>query len=254
MSADSDVSPRQNRRLRQALSSPTCLSIIPLVSEDSVPVPPCTSTSPADSGYGSAEPSPVSLNEPTTPPTSENHSRRSPNELWMLGDGNGSEDVDEGSPTEVESEERPTARYLHRSPSPTIAVAARRNGGVTKRRKPHTLPFRSGPSRPRLPDSFVSDSGTTLPRRRSDIGLSRPRTSSVIRAYDRFIPFRTQSTDTVERYKTGKDWKELTPKERILRHNDATDDAFVYRPRVETPMASDYRPQSSSDGVPSRRG
>lgn len=232
------LSPRQNRRRRQALSSP-----------------PCFSTSPADSGYGSADPSPVvPVDDPDAHPTPENHLYRS-NELWMLGDGNGSEDLDEDSPIEPEGEERVSRyQYFRRSPSPTIAVAARRMGSIIKRRKPHTLPVRSsGLSRPRLPDSFVSESSTTIPRRRSNIGLYRRRAAS-LRAYDRFIPSRTQSAETVTRYRTGKEWTELTPRERLLRHNAATEDAFIYRRRIMTPMAADYRLQSRSDGVASRRG
>ncbi|KAM7201247.1 WD40-repeat-containing domain protein [Naviculisporaceae sp. PSN 640] len=253
MSAKPDVlSPRQKRRRRQALSSPAYLST-PLDPEAMVTVPPCMSASPADSGYGSAESSPANLTESTSTASSENQPARSSNQLWMLGDGNGSEDLIDGSPSSEDSEERPRTRYLHRSPSPTLAIAARRMGAVTRKQQPHTLPLRSGHSRPRLPDSFVSDPITTPTQRRSNIGPSRASTSSVVRAYDRFIPYRTQSTDTLDRYKTGKGWKELTPKERILRHNDASEDAFVYRPRVVTPMASDYRQQSRSDGVPSPR-
>ncbi|KAM7194131.1 WD40-repeat-containing domain protein [Rhypophila sp. PSN 637] len=237
MTVDPDMLlPRQTRRQRQVFSSPACLDISP--------------ASPTDSGYGSAEPSPAS-SDSFTPEASEGHLHRLPNELWMLGDGNGSEDLEEESMPSSETDETTRAEYLDEPPSPTIGVAARRMGSIAKRRKPYTLPARSAAhSRPRLPDSFVSESGSKLPRRRSNIALVR---SASLRAYDRFIPLRNQSTDTTERYRTGKEWTELTPKERLLRHNGATEDAFCYRRRIVTPMAADYCVLSRSDNAASRR-
>jgi len=217
MSADSDLFvPRQHRRQRQAFSSPPCLV-----------------ESPTDSGYGS------SCTPPTTPEPSEKTSRRPTQELWMLGDGNRS-DLD------GDSEQSENNVPIH--DSPTVAVAARRRLSNSRRQKPFTLPIRSARARPPLPAAFLSDSGAGISRRRSNIGPVRSRTSS-LRLPDRFVPTRTQSTNTVDKYRTGKEWNELTSTERILRHNGATEDAFVYRRRVVTPMASDFRLQSRSETV-----
>lgn len=159
----------------------------------------------------------------------------------MLGDGNDS-DLDEDSA--AGNDEAVDA-------SPTVAVAARRRASNANKQKPFTLPIRSTRSaRPPLPTSFFSDSGPRITRRRSNIGLARSRTSS-LRLPDRFIPLRTQSANTTERYRTGKEWNELTPTERILRHSGAAEDAFVYRRGVVTPLAHNFRLQSRSDTVAS---
>ncbi|KAK0708947.1 WD40 repeat-like protein [Lasiosphaeria miniovina] len=212
---------RQLRRQRQAFSSPACLS-------------------PADSGYGSA------FSSPKTPQGLDNPDRQTLGGLWMLGDGNLS-DLDD--PFTNSEDEKPAAAR------PELVTQAAEIGlaqGTGERPKHSTLPTRSFRSRPALPASFHSDSGAAgLPRQGSDRGLVRGTGS--LRLPDRFIPTRTHSANTAEKFRTGKAPHELTPSEKLLRHNGATEDAFCYRRRAVTPMACDFRSRSHSDTTESQR-
>ncbi|KAK3314889.1 WD40 repeat-like protein [Apodospora peruviana] len=217
---DDLLSPRRLRRMRQAKSSP-----------------PCFSDSPTDSGYGSAPAS------PETPTPSEKQAKRPAIDLWVFGDGNGSDIDDDPADSNDGS---PSKRLRLDTPTPIA-----RERPSLKKRQTATLPARSTRPRPSLTTAFTSESGTTLPRRRSNIGLVRAGTRS-LRLRDRFIPTRTHSTDTTEKYRTGKAANELTLSEKILRHNGATEDPFCYRRRVVTPMASDFRAQFRSETASSQ--
>ncbi|KAK0704909.1 WD40-repeat-containing domain protein [Lasiosphaeris hirsuta] len=220
---------RAARRQRQALSSPECFP-----------------HSPVDSGYGSA---------PATPPT-PTPTRLGPRSicptrgLWMLGDGNRSDSDDPFRKSEDEQSPDNTFAILStpRTTPGTEATSAEITQGVKKHL---TLPIRSARTRPSLPSSFRSESGTRLPRRSSNIGLTRSGTGS-LRLPDRFIPSRSNSFDTAEKFKTGKAPHELTRSEKLLRHNGAAEDAFCFRRRVVTPMAANYRIQSLSETGTSR--
>ena len=209
---------RIRRRQRQAYSSP-----------------PHFSHTPSDSGYGSG---------PTTPKTPEppqGDSARSSERLCMLGDGNL---PDSDGPFNSGDDDENVFDQEFALP---IRVAPR-TSPANRRPKPATLPIRSTRPQPSLLLPFLTGSGSKIPRRSSNIGLTRSATGSV-RQLDRFIPPRSNSTDTAEKFRTSKAHHELTPTEKILRHGGANEDAFCYRRRVSMPMAADYRPQIPLDNA-----
>jgi len=218
MSLEAPPYPRQRRQ--QAYSSPSWFA-----------------QSPTDSGYGSAPTTPIK------PEPADKRLARPCADLWMLGDGNQS-DTDDPFVTDNENP--------FGSPA-TVTLANSAKSGFTpqKHRKPATLPLRSSHSRPALPSSFFSESRPNLPRRGSNTGPGRGGTGS-LRLLDRFIPTRTHSTTTSEKFRTGKAPHTLTSTEKLLRHNAATEDAFCYRRRNVTPMAANFRSQSRSETAGSR--
>ncbi len=243
--------PRWSRRARETFSSPSQFL-----------------SSPSDSGYGSSASSPSSPRKDKPDQVEGSGARLG---LWMLGDGNQSDsddpfynsggesasDFKQPRPTNISPSlvdfqaepPRPRASSLKRH-EPTTTSPSR--GPSQKRPKPSTLPIRSARTRPSI-KSFASDTGTKLSRRgsSSNVGLARSKTGS-LRLLDRFIPARSNSADTLEKFKTGKAPHELTQSEKLLRHRDGVEDAFCYRRRAITPMAADYRSQSLSDNTMNR--
>lgn len=183
--------------------------------------PPGSPASPTDSGYGSASPSSASEEL-----AKENG--RPLVELSMHGDGNSDDPF-------ADSDLETTFRGTVRSSSQTLRGS---------QRKLATLPKRSSYSRPPLPVSLYPGSGARLQQRGPAAGS--------LRHPDRFIPARPQGTEPLERYRTSKAPYELTAAEKFLRHNGATEDAFCYRRRTVTPLASDFRPQSQTDSTANR--
>jgi len=176
----------------------------------------------------------------------------------MLGDGNQS-DLDDPFEDCFEDEDPVKSPFrCKEGPYDHIVASTLCDSPETptrQRPKPATLPVRvarprPGP-RPGIPSAFLSDADIRLPRRSSNIGLARY-TARTQRHPDRFIPSRSDSTNTVEKYRAGKTAHELKPSEKLLRHDGASEDAFCYRRRNITPMAADFRPQSISESVPSQ--
>lgn len=123
--------------------------------------------------------------------------------------------------------------------SPTAAQGTER-----LRRRSATLPQRAPRARPALPASFYSFPRARFPQR----GFNK--TSP--RYLDRFIPTRFQETTASERFRTSKPPQELTTSERLIRHSAATEDPFVYRRRVVTPLGPESRSWSRAEAVASR--
>lgn len=197
----------------------------------------------SDSGYGSAPPTPI------TP-----HKKRTLVEadyLWRLGDRNLSDQENfESDDKNTSDQEYKIEAYndeeRRHSPLATEGpdLECPDDESPRKRHKPATLP-RSSP-RPRLPllSFFASDSGSKIPRRNFKIqsrGIP-----------DRFIPSRTLSSNTVEKFRTSKSPHELTTSEKLLRHNSATEDAFSNHRRVVATNTFDFRPPSRSGRAASR--
>jgi hypothetical protein len=115
-------------------------------------------------------------------------------------------------------------------------------------RKPATLPRAARRHRPPLPPAFHSytiaglDSATNFKSRRRASGGS-------LRMPDRFVPQRNQSTHAGEVFRTNKTSHELSNLEMIMRHGDATPDAFAYSRRTVTPTAAEIRQVSRSDSA-----
>ncbi|KAK4455083.1 WD40-repeat-containing domain protein [Podospora aff. communis PSN243] len=187
-------------------------------------LPPCPFDSPSDSGYGSGSGSPPSPKE-------------RPDGLWMLGDGNQS-DFDDPFATKGEHDDMVVEFW---------------DGPETKTKqasKPVTFPVRLARPRPKIPSSFLSGADIRLPRRSSNLGIVR-HTTRRQNFPDRFIPSRSDSANAVDKYRMGKDSHELTPSEKLLRHDGASEDAFCYRRRIVTPLAAVYRSHSLSESSPS---
>jgi meiosis-specific APC/C activator protein AMA1 len=213
--------PRGLRRQRQAFSTPSCSAIRA-----------------PDSGYGTLSPhSPsAALKE------FSGFDIDAAKCLSRLGDGNQSE-VDD--PFADSDEENALANRFTAALKLASDVPSRKT-------KPVTLP-RLTRSRSSLPQSFrAADNEIHLPRRQTNITVARQGAGS-LRAPDRFIPLRSTSTNTTERFRVGKAPHELSATEKILRHNGATEDAFCYRRRVVSPMVAEISPQPVSDSAPRRR-
>jgi meiosis-specific APC/C activator protein AMA1 len=190
-------------------------------------LPPCFTHSPSDSGYGSGS---GSLPSPT----------KTPRGLWMLGDGNQS-DFDDPSEDPFASKDKDEDVVIEFWDGP--------NTQSKQKSKPLTFPVRLARPRPKIPPSFLSGTDIRLPKRSSDLGLARY-TARSQKHPDRFIPSRSDSANAVDKYRTGKDAHELTPSEKLLRHDGASEDAFCYRRRIITPPATDFRPQSLPSASP----
>lgn len=214
--------PRDLRRQRQAFSTPSCSAI-----------------QAPDSGYGTlSQPSPsAALKE------FPGFDIEAAQCLSRQGDGNQSE-VDD--PFADSDEENALVNQF------TAALKLASDVPSRKKTKPTTLP-RLTRSRSSLPQSFrTADNDIHLPRRQSDITVARQGAGS-LRAPDRFIPLRSTSTDTTEKFRVGKAPHELSATEKILRHNGATEDAFCYRRRVVSPMVADTSAPPVPDSAPRRR-
>lgn len=192
-----------SRRRRHAFSSPD---------------PP----SPLDSGYDSAS-SPFS---PLKRPVKHNTSPLA--DLRNSCDGNQSDSDDPFTDSDYENTLANAATALH-TPPPS------QSQGPSALKRSATLPRRTPRARPVLPPSFRS-----LPHARLQ---QRTPNSASVRHLDRFIPARVPGPELVERFKTHKAPHQLTAAERVLRHGGATEDAFVYRRRVVTPLGAETRAQ-----------
>ncbi len=202
----------QARRERRQLSSPD---------------PP----SPLDSGYVSASPLLSTLKRSTK----ENE--------WPLAeirspfDGNQSNSDDPFADSDREDSLTNATAALRVSspsqPSPSLL-----------RGRAATLPRRTPRSRLALPASFYSPLDARLHQRRHN--------TVSVRHLDRFIPARPKGTELSDRFKTNKAPQELSTVERILRHGGATEDAFVYRQRIVTPLGSETRSRIRAETAASR--
>ncbi|KAK0639209.1 WD40-repeat-containing domain protein [Cercophora newfieldiana] len=197
--------------------------------------PPCLCHSPSDSGYSSG---------PATPPSPE----AEPRGLWMLGDGNQSEFDD--PPLEDPFEDSFLGKEKNSSEHEVANLFWDVPKIPTQQKKPFTIPMRQVRPRPEIPASFRSDTDLRLLRRGPNIGLAR-HTARSQKHLDRFIPARSGQLNAAEKYRTAKEAHELSPSEKLLRHNGASEDAFCYRRRNITPLAADFRSQTLSESVPS---
>lgn len=214
--------PRGVHRQRQAFSTPSCSAIRA-----------------PDSGYGTISPPSPSAALKEFPGFDTEAAKC----LSRQVDGNQSE-VDD--PFADSDEENALVNQF------TAALKLASDVPSRKKTKPTTLP-RLTRSRSSLPQSFrTADNDIHLPRRQSDITVARQGAGS-LRAPDRFIPLRSTSTDTTEKFRVGKAPHELSATEKILRHNGATEDAFCYRRRVVSPMVADTSAQPGPDSAPRRR-
>jgi meiosis-specific APC/C activator protein AMA1 len=242
-----------NQRRRQAYSSPSLPTSSPsLTTSSSSPF-----TGSSGSGYSTSVTSPSS---PEKSPVAK-YTKPIP-KLWSLVDGNLSDNdpfvdrVPSSSMAKltISSAFQPTELISPSQKQPnhaTIPMRSRTSDSPQRRtRRGLPLSFLSD-TRPTLPSSFLSDTDTRIPRRSSEAGIVRSSPRS-LRVPDRFVPTRSESAGTIEKFKTGKSAHHLTSPERMLRHGRATEDAFCYHRRDITPMAAAYRSPPNPEDSPSR--
>ncbi|KAK4153871.1 WD40 repeat-like protein [Chaetomidium leptoderma] len=187
--------------------------------------------SPLDSGYGSASPRPQTPNQPTK------ENGRPLVDFQHHCDGNTSDSDDPF----VNSDHENSVASVAAVPLPSPSTSRAPNHLL---RRSATLPQRTPRSRPALPSPFSS-----FPHAR--FSHQRPN-ATPLRYLDRFIPSRHRGADLAERFRTSKTPHELTTTERLLRHDGATEDPFVYRRRVVTPLGLESRPRSRAETAASR--
>lgn len=178
-----------------------------------------------DSGYGSQETSPTrSLPKRRLNRTSLPLSTRLQSVSLNSYDGNSSEEsTSENGIDDASNPEIVKPPSTDREESATLPQ-------VSRRRISRTDSF------PMLPDRK-----STHRRHGSDnTGLNGSGVGS-LRALDRFVPLRDHATPGSEKLRTTKPLEELTPSERLVRHNKDAPDPFCFRRRVLPPSPTEAR-------------
>jgi meiosis-specific APC/C activator protein AMA1 len=209
--------PDRSQLKRQAFSSPTRIGLT------------TSDLTPADSGYGSTFVSPDRW-EPESPHwdiPDRNYS------LLELLDGTRSPDISSSSDDTDTETTFSTPRVKESLPRRPRSASA-------------TLPLHTGRSRPTLPAQFFSESNLRTTERLSETPPRRPKSGS-LRVPDRFVPLRDTTTPASDIFRITKAVGQLSTSEKLLRNKSAASDAFVYRRRLVSPMASNYRLVSRSD-------
>lgn len=177
----------------------------------------------ADSGYASLEVSP-SKTRPIrhSNRTSPSLVSRLESESLQSYDGTGSEASGSKS-TDSDSEQLVfSSPCAGRGKSATLPRTARRRISRTD-------------SYPMLPEHQIHH-----PRYGSDTAVTGARANS-LRALDRFVPLRDHKTPGSEKLRTTKPLEELTPSERLVRHNKDAPDPFCFKRRPLPPSPTESR-------------
>lgn len=188
-------------------------------------------TSPTDSGYGSAAAS------PTIPEYPADENGRPFAGAWVHCDGHQSDSDDpfvDGNHAVPLRGDRPA---LSAAPAPP-----RSPDKIQKKSK--GVPPRPTHARPPLPAPLYPGAGARIQPRGLD--------NRLLHQPDRFIPARPQGAEPCERFRTSKTPKELTPAERLLRHNAASEDPFCYRTSTVVRVPSPSRSSSHTGSAASR--
>lgn len=181
-----------------------------------------------DSGYGSLETSPTRSppKRCRDRPFSSLSARLQSVDLYSY-DGNSSEES-EGS-QEGESDSK-----IARSPNPVQEKFT----AFPRLRRRHTS---------RTDSSSMSPERKSMHQRHGsdNTGLNGSKTSS-LRALDRFVPLRDHVTPGSEKLRTTKPLGDLTPSERLVRHNQDAPDPFCFRRRALPPSPTEGRKARAS--------
>lgn len=183
-----------------------------------------------DSGYGSLETSPVrSPTKRRQNQTSSSLSTRLQNLSLRSYDGHSSEESEPGGSLNSGSGSETTdAPIIMKDQFATLPRESRRRISRT--------------------DSFslFADRKCTHQRHGSDnTGLNGSRAGS-LRALDRFVPLRDHTTPGSEKLRTTKPLGDLTPSERLVRHNQDAPDPFCFRRRALPPSPTETRKARTS--------
>lgn len=191
---------------------------------------PCRTDWSVDSGYGSLETSPTRLlPKPRLDRKSSSLTARLEGLSLNSYDGNSSEDSESDKVSYDEPE-------LGASNTPNVACE-----------KFSTLPR---VSRRRI---SRTDSYHLLPEHRNNhqrhgsdnTGIASSRIGS-LRVLDRFVPLRDHTTPGSSKLRTTKALEELTPSERLVRHNQDAPDPFFFKRRALPPSPTEARKQRQS--------
>ncbi|TLS23700.1 uncharacterized protein PpBr36_06117 [Pyricularia pennisetigena] len=215
---------------RRSCSSPEALKRL---------VPRSFQSTPRDSGYGSE----VNL----TPSTCSEQLATVPRpsllllDLSDLYDGSGSLNSDDHDDMDFSEDEDEEIDMFSDPEPPEVPKPP-------AFKKSATLPRAStrARTRPSLLGTFSMDQNSLNLSRNSDTTVPRASARTSPRHADRFVPSRNQSTPTSEKFKTTKSLLQLSPTEKLLRHERATPDAFCFVPRRTAPMAHEFRSISAS--------
>ena len=188
--------------------------------------------SPLDSGYASTSPLLSTLKRSTK----ENEWPLA--ELRSPFDGNQSNSDDSFIDSDHEDSLTNATAVLRVSSPPAQPSPSQLRGRAV------TLPRGMPRSRLALPALLYSPLDARLHQRRHN--------TVSVRHLDRFIPARPKGTELPDRFRTNKIPQELLAVERILRHGGATEDAFVYRQRIVTPLGPETRSRIRAETAASR--
>jgi hypothetical protein len=211
--------PDRSQLKRSAFSSPTRITLTTL------------DLTPTDSGYGSAFGSPDRW-EVKSPQWDSPDWERS---LFEHLDGNRSPDHSSSFDNSA------TETTFHTPDIKEIRPKRPRSASAT------LLQGHTARSRPSLPAHFFSESNLRATDSSPGTPPKKRQRSSSLRTPDRFIPLRDNSTPVSDVYRITKGVSQLSTSEKLIRNNSAASDAFVYRRRLVSPMASEYRLLSRSD-------
>lgn len=191
--------------------------------------PPCRTGRSADSGYGSIETSPT-----------RGQRRRRPDREYLsltskLGglslnsyDGNSSEEPESGNDThEGTANEIPTLSEHARGKFATLPL-------VSRRRISRTDSFQLTSKQKNAHRRNISDN--------TEVSSSRVRS---LRTLDRFVPLRDHVTPGSSKLHTTKPLEELTPSERLVRHNQDAPDPFFFIRRPLPPSPTEARKETT---------
>lgn len=190
--------------------------------------PPCRTDRSADSGYGSLESSPT--RQPQTPRRPLD--RKSLSLFAKVKGGLSPHSYDGNS-----SEGSESVDSAHAESTPDNLDSP----GVTAK-KSATLP-RVSRRRISRTDSYPFPERKVTHRRHESDNTAIASSSRVssLRALDRFVPLRDHATPGSSKLRITKPLEELTPSERLVRHNQDAPDPFFFRRRALPPSPTEAR-------------
>lgn len=175
-----------------------------------------------DSGYGSLETSPTRSLQKRCHNRSSSLSTRLRSVTLHSYDGNSSEESEETLEGEPDSKSIQSPSNVHKK----FTTLPR----VSRRRIARTDSVSTPPGRNSMHQRHGSD----------NTGLNGSKASS-LRALDRFVPLRDHVTPGSEKLRTTKPLGDLTPSERLVRHNQDAPDPFCFRRRALPPSPTEGR-------------
>ena len=134
----------------------------------------------------------------------------------------------------------------HQQQLPTCGRAPSRYDGADEER----VGYRSAVTLPRLRPRTNTFHRPSLRTVRSNLSIA---STGSIRAPDRFLPARPSLDSAIQNFRANKDPKTLSSDEKLLRHKDASPDAFNPRRRVSSPIPRANRTVLDRRNVSGRR-